>query len=201
MKKLVALLTAAAIAIPALALADDIQQNAPQQNGAGKVVAQSTVAESAVVKAVDQSKRTITLQLADGSVQTFAVDPSVQRLKEVKPGDLLNVTYTEAVSVKINKNPVQPGVNVETAVTRDEQSVTPAGSAGVQVTTTATIDRIYDDGNKVTLRMPDGSKADVQVRDPDNLAMIQRGEVKKGDQISITYIRAVAVSVEKAPKK
>ncbi len=49
--------------------------------------------------------------------------------------------------------------------------------------------------------MPDGSTADVKVRDKQNLAKLQKGEVKEGDQIEITYTQALAISVEKVAEE
>jgi hypothetical protein len=69
------------------------------------------------------------------------------------------------------------------------------------MTTTATIDKIFDDGKMVTLRMPNGTTADVKVRDKVNLEKLKKGEVKEGDQIEITYTQALAVSVEKMAHK
>lgn len=202
MKKLAATWAAAAlIALPALTLADNTQQYGQPQGREGKVVAETAITQTATVKAVDLENRTLTLELPDGSQQTLAVDPAVRKLDQVKAGDVITTRYREAVSVRLNKTKVPAGVKVETSVTPDETSAKPAATAGVRVTTTATITRISADGSKVTLRTPDGTTADVQVQDPDNLAMIKRGEVHEGDQVTITYDRAVALSVEKAPAK
>jgi hypothetical protein len=205
MKKVMAFLAAGVLALPCLALAVDAGRNvsgqARQQQEQGKVVASTTVAERALVKGVDPAKRILTLQFSDGSVQDLLVDPSVRRLGEVHAGDTVKINYNEAISVKLNKSPVPPGVTVQSTVQPNEQSPTPAGTAGTTVSTTATITNVTDNGRKVTLRFPDGSISNVQVQDPENQEMLQRGEVTTGDQITITYLRAVAVSVEKAPKK
>jgi hypothetical protein len=146
-------------------------------------------------------KRKLTLTMPDGKDRTFVIDKMVKKLGEVKVGDVVKATYYEAVSVKLNKTKVPEGMTVEGAVVRDEKSVKPAGAVGTQVTTTATIEKIHDNGKWVTLRMPDGETADVKVRDKQNLAKIQKGEVKEGDQIEITYTQALAIAVEKAAEK
>jgi hypothetical protein len=48
----------------------------------------------------------------------------------------------------------------------------------------------------VTLKGPEGKSVIVQVKDPKKLE-----NVKVGDQVSITYTQALAISVQKAPKK
>lgn len=197
MKKKIAILCAAAIlALPALAPANEAP-SPDSHNPEGKVIAGNAVVQRAEVKAIDLQKRQITLLMPDGTQQTFYVDPAVQRLGEVQAGDTIRMTYVEAVSVKLNKVRVPSGVRVEQTLVRDEQAPTPTGAQGVAVTSTATIEKILDNGGRVRLRMPDGTTNDVQVRSPENRAKLQRGEVKEGDQIEITYRSAKAVTVEK----
>ncbi len=202
MKQFVAMFCAAAVlALPVLAGAEEGQQAPAPQKKKGRVVAETMVTENAVVKAVDMNTRKLTLTMPDGMERTFVIDKRVKKLGQVKPGDVVTARYYEAVSVKLNKTKVPAGVTVEGAVGRDEKSVKPAGFAGRQVTTTATIDKIHDNGKWVTLRMPDGHAEDVKVRDKQNLAKIKKGEVKEGDQIEITYTQALAISVEKVAEK
>ncbi len=201
MKQFAMIICAASIlAMPVFAGAEGQDVPAPEKKK-GKVIAETMIAEHAIVKAVDMDKRTLTLTMPDGKERTFVIDKRVKKLGQVKPGDVVTARYHEAVSVKLNKTKVPSGVTVEGTVARDEKSVKPAGFARRQVTTTATIEKIFDDGKMVTLRMPDGSAADVQVRDKENLAKIKKGEVKEGDQIEITYTQALAISVEKVAEE
>ena len=189
---------AAVLAMPALAMAAD-EQPAPSPKK-GRVVAETMVVENATVKAIDMDKRTVTLAMPDGKERTFVIDKRVKKLNQVKVGDVVKATYYEAVSIKINKTKVPSKVTVEGAVARDEKSVKPAGVASRQLTTTAIIDKIFDNGKMVTLRMPEGDTVDVKVRDKVNLEKLKKGEVKEGDQIEITYTQALAISVEKVSK-
>jgi hypothetical protein len=188
---------AAVLAMPVIAMSAEAEP-APQK---GRVVSETTAAANAVVKAIDMENRTVTLLLADGRERTFVVDKAVKKLGQVKVGDTVKARYHEAVSIKINKTKVAPETKVEAMVERDEKSVKPSGVAGLRVTTTATIEKIFDDGKMVTLRMPNGNTVDVQVRDKENLAKIKKGEVKEGDQIEITFTQALAISVEKVAQK
>lgn len=202
MKKLATTFCAAAIlALPAVAMTTGSQPASASEKKDGKVIAETMVAEDATVKAIDMKKRTVTLRLSDGRDQTFVVDKAVKKLGQVEVGDTVKMRYREAISVKINKVKAAPGMDVQATVKPDEKSVKPSGTAGVRVTTTATIEKIYDDGKKATLRMPDGTTADVKVRDPQNVAKIKKGEIKEGDQIEITFNRALALSVEKTAQK
>jgi hypothetical protein len=192
--------TAAILAMPVVALSAEAE-TAPAPQKKGRVVSETMIAANATVKAIDMDKRTVTLLLADGRERMFVIDKAVRKLGEVKAGDTVKVRYKEAISVKLNKAKVAPEVKVETKVEPDAKSVKPAGVATRQVTTTATIEKIFDDGKMVTLRMASGNSVDVRVRDKENLAKIKKGEVKEGDQIEITYTQALAIAVEKVAQK
>jgi hypothetical protein len=75
----------------------------------GKARAGREVTASLKVEAVDVKANTVTLSAADGDKRTVEVkDPKVQeRLKTVKPGDVVVVTYTEALALRLEKAPAQ----------------------------------------------------------------------------------------------
>jgi len=54
------------------------------------------------IVAVDRRNRTVTLELPSTERMTFAVEDAAQ-LKRLKVGDLVQVTYREAVAVAVNK--------------------------------------------------------------------------------------------------
>ena len=64
----------------------------------------------------------------------------------------------------------------------------------------ATIERIAADFRSFSLRIPDGTLQDVDVRNPGHLKELKSGTVKEGDQIDITDSLSIAVSVEKAER-
>jgi len=55
------------------------------------------------VEAIDHSERTVVLMGPQGNLVELAVDERVQRLNEVKAGDIVVVRYTEAVGMKMIK--------------------------------------------------------------------------------------------------
>lgn len=55
------------------------------------------------VEKVDLEHRKATLLLEDGKTKTFKVDKSVQNLDQVKPGDHLEMTYTNERAIHIGK--------------------------------------------------------------------------------------------------
>ena len=65
-------------------------------------VALSTTTVTTTVLAIDREKQTITLELADGGTRTLPVqDPA--NLDKVKAGELLEITYSEALAISVEK--------------------------------------------------------------------------------------------------
>lgn len=62
-----------------------------------------TVEVRARVEAIDHGTRTVTLRGPEGNVKSITVDPSVQRLDQVKVGDEVVIRHTEAVAITVRK--------------------------------------------------------------------------------------------------
>src|SRR6185295_10661539 len=75
-----------------------IDQAAPGEKPKGKIVRE--VSRTAEVLAVDKSKGTITLRGSDDALTTIWVRHP-ERLAGIKVGDLLKITYREAIAVSV----------------------------------------------------------------------------------------------------
>jgi Cu/Ag efflux protein CusF len=73
---------------------------APRGQMPGGIVA-DTVQITANVEAIDYQNRTITLKGPQGNIKTFKVDPSIQRFDQIKQGDQVVVSYTEALLITV----------------------------------------------------------------------------------------------------
>jgi ribosome maturation factor RimP len=135
------------------------------------------------ISAIDKEKSTVTLKGPKGRTVTLEVkDP--QKFDVIKVGDPVVATYMEAVAFQIKK----PGT-----ATPGE---TPAGAVGQEVTVTATITAIDKKAHTVTIKGPNGNTETVKAKDPKNLDL-----VKVGDLVEISYMQALAVSLDKPAKK
>jgi hypothetical protein len=75
---------------------------APKGGTPGGVVV-NVVEVTARVEAIDHATRTVTLRGPEGGTRTVTVDPSVQRLEEVKAGDEVVIRHTEALALVLDK--------------------------------------------------------------------------------------------------
>jgi Cu/Ag efflux protein CusF len=75
---------------------------APKGGTPGGVMV-NVVEVTARVEGIDYDTRKVTLRGPDGNTRVVTVDPRVQRLNEVKPGDEIVVRHTEALSLRLDK--------------------------------------------------------------------------------------------------
>ena len=147
---------------------------------------------AAVVEAINLENRIVTLRslTRDASV-VMEVGDQVRNLDQVKVGDRVVVEFLEAMAVDLKKGGgMTPSAGVGGAAARAKLGEKPAAALGGAVEVVATIIGIDADEPSVTLKGPEGKVVEVLVQHPEKLA-----EVDVGDQVVITYKRAMAVAV------
>jgi len=157
-----------------------------------------TVTSTAVVQAIDQTTREVTLRDENGNVFSFVASDQVKNLSQVRVGDTVKVTYTESIAIEVKRvERGTPDVNVAATGGSAAPGEKPAANVARTITASATIVAIDRTANRVTLRGPSGNERVVQVRDPKNLENVQ-----VGDMVYATYTESLGVSVEEvAPAK
>ena len=156
-------------------------------------VGEETVTKTATVQRVDLKTRQVTLKDPDGKVFTIVAGEEVRNLAQVKKGDVLRVTYHQAIAYQVSKaGSAKPEVSTTSDVSRAPLGAKPAASVRNAVTVRTTIDRIDKTNSEVALRDPEGVVTVVKVRDPTRL-----DAVAVGDLVDITYTEALAIAVEK----
>jgi hypothetical protein len=189
------------VAVAALLLVPAAYGQAPVEMKAsgtpGKATAERTVHLTATIKAVDVPGRTITLQNKAGETETFKAGPEIQRLEDLAVGDTVVIDYVQGLALEF-----QPAGSATVAPTgvvtggRSDQAQPPgaAASAGVQATVTVTaIDSVK---RLVSFQGPGGNVYQVKAG-----PKIHLEKLKVGDHLLATYVEALAIKVEKAPKK
>jgi Cu/Ag efflux protein CusF len=157
----------------------------------------SLVQLTATVLDIDQANRLVTLEGPEGNTVTLKVSEKVQKLDKIKKGDKVNIQYQESLVwelVNVSKKAAKKKTVTTTTVT--EAGNKPVGMESKEINLIATITSIDKEAPSVTLKGPEGKIVTFKVRDPEKL-----NAVKIGDQVSLTYTEALAVSVEKAKKK
>ena len=161
----------------------------------GKAVLAGKTTVTATVVAIDYTKRTATLKGAGGKLVDVNVPPEAKKFDQVKVGDLVTVEYVQALTLELKKAGGVSAMTSQSASAAAPAGATAGGAVGQQVTILADVIAVDAKASTVTLRGPKGNTVDLNVRDPNQLKL-----VKKGDQVEVVYTEAVALTVEPAPK-
>ncbi len=163
----------------------------------GKATAQRTVHLTATIKAIDVPARTITLQNKAGETETFKAGPEIKRLEDLAVGDTVLIDYVQGLALEFQPAGTAP-VAPTGAVTagRADKSQPPGATAVAGVQATVTVTAIDSVKRLVTFQGPGGNVYQVKAG-----PKIHLEKLKVGDNLLATYVEAVAIKVEKAPKK
>jgi len=188
------------LAAAAMAQQEKKDEGAPQAKKAAAekkpaVAKERVTTVKAKVEAIDLPNRVVTLKGPKGNVFDLKVGEQAKNLDQVKVGDEVVAKYYESVALKVMPPGPAEGVKTSEAVVAAKPGERPAGMVAKEITATATVEKIDPKKTFVVLKGPQGKEVELKVRDPKNLE-----NVKKGDQVVITYTEALALSVEK-PKK
>ena len=155
----------------------------------------SQVEITAKVTKINHKTREVTLKANDGRQASFVADATVKNLDQVKKGDTVTATYTEALVYEVMKGG-KPGAEQTAAAAAAPAGSKPAGAMGQSTTVTVSVVAIDAKAPSITVKGPAGNKQAFKVASADKLQ-----GVKVGDTVVINYTEAIAIRVEKTPKK
>jgi Cu/Ag efflux protein CusF len=161
----------------------------------GEAVVSSTEVTATVLK-VDQKTREVTLRKQDGTEYSFVAGDAVKNLAQVNAGDVVVATYTEAIAYEVKKGGKAAGAETTVGAKAAALGEKPAGAIGQKTTVTVTITAIDPKVPSVTFKGPEGNTRTIKVKHPEKLQ-----GVSVGDSVELTYAEALAIRVDKAPKK
>ncbi len=155
---------------------------------------------SATIESIDAKQRLVELS-KDGERHTIQVPAEVRNFERLKVGDQVAVTYYQGLAAEFKKKGESKTVGVIDATTgsaRMPQGANRPGAAvGNRVTTTVLIEGVDRATHSVTFVGPSGLTRTVDVVDPNAQKFVST--LKKGDEVELTYVEAVAVTVEPKP--
>ncbi len=150
------------------------------------------MAATAMVLEVDQRHRTLTLKGEDGKPFTIHVGDEVRNLAQIKAGDTVKATYSQALAVDLEA--VQgTGINarlVTLSAGRAPKGAMPAGVLEETVQMVGTVLAVDKEKRTVLIQ---GAVHHVSLKIPADMDI---KDLKKGDQVRATYTQELAVMVE-----
>jgi len=150
---------------------------------------------SATVVSVDQATRMLGLQGDDGSTSNFAVGEEVKNFPQIRVGDKVVVSYYRGIAAELQPKgtPLSKKVDQLDMTTGAQAGSKPGAGVGSAVRATVVIETVNMVDNTVTFKRPDGSSRTLPVKSPEGQNFIAK--LKKGDQVEVLYIEAVAIEV------
>jgi Cu/Ag efflux protein CusF len=167
---------------------------APAQPVKGEAVV-GTVQVSATVTKIDQASRQVTLKAEDGQEYSFVAGEDVKNLAQVKQGDVITATYTEAIAYEVKQGGTAKPASETLAAGAAAPGAKPAGAVAGQVSVTVKIAAIDTKTPSVTFKAANGQTRTIKVKDPQKLQ-----GVNVGDTVELRYTEAIALKVERASK-
>lgn len=160
-------------------------------------VREELIQKTATVESINLPSRLVTLRGEEGGSFTVVVDQAARNLEQVEVGDKVVVSYYQGLAAEVKKpGEGVTGVETEVASARSPAGSKPAGGAGVTVRTTVTIESVDTSFNTVTFKRSDGLTRTIAVESPEGQKFIR--DLRKGDQVEITYTEAFALEVRPA---
>jgi len=198
MRKLSILAIAVAAAASPFAFAQSPQSGAVVTTSPGKATVAQTVKATATIESVDKATRTVKLKMPNGASRDIVAGEEVRNFDQLKAGDKVNVQYVEALTLELKKDGKAVVGRTESAGMQSAAKGETLGAVAMREVV-AVVDVVNVDMQKkiVSTKNKDGKIIELNVKDPEQLKLI-----KKGDQIQATYTEAVAISVDPvAPAK
>ena len=190
MKKMLSGICAAlalGVVLPAAHAADVTVAAGAEQ---GKVAAAERITVSATVTAVDAAKRIVKFKGEEGRDFEVVAGPDVKNFNQIKVGDVLKVSFTEALALELKKH--NSGIRerreiVVPATAQEGQA--PAAALGRKVVVVANVVNVDRQAQTVTLQGVEQTRT-LKVNDPQILS-----NIKVGDQVQATFVEAVALEM------
>ncbi|MFZ6049517.1 hypothetical protein ACFW0H_25755 [Pseudomonas sp. CR3202] len=159
--------------------------------GAPGGVTTETEQISAVVKYVDQAKRTFTLEDEQGNRQTFHAVPEMRNFPQLKVGDRVKAIVAQERVVYLRKPGEAQEDGAAGVVATTPEGAKPGMLVADTVEVTAVVKVIDKANHTATLEFADGSRRTVKVR-PD----VELKDAYLNQEVVIRLTSALAISVE-----
>ena len=150
---------------------------------------------SATVEAIDQATRMLSLKGDDGSVANVVVGPEVKNFPQIRVGDKVVVSYYRGIAAELQPKgtPLSKKVNQMDVTSTAKEGTKPGAGVSTATHATVVIQSVDTTNHTVTFKRPDGTWRTLPVESPQGRDFIAK--LKKGDQVEVLYIEAVAIEV------
>ena len=163
------------------------------EEGKAGLVAVSTSEITAIVRGIDTTFRTLTLEGTDGEEVNIRVGKDAVNFNKIQVKDKVKVTVAEELIIAVNKKGEKTSQSYGSIVmVAGENAKKPAGIAAEVTVVTADVVAIDQAKRTATLKFSDGKTKTISVRDDVDLS-----QHKVGEQVVFQMTEMVAINVVK----
>lgn len=183
MRKSTLLATLLMLALPLCARAQESAATKPSFTAMAKETRKFTITK------IDKASRVVTLKNSKGDTMSVQCGDEVKNFAQLKVGDVVKTTYTEALTVHV-EGAGEAEATSETHTSRAKPGEKPSGGIMERTTAKAKITAIDKVKGTATLQTASGESFTVAADDKANLDKVQ-----VGNTVVVTYTVAHAISV------
>ena len=145
------------------------------------------------VISIDKKARSVVVEGEQGRQVEINAPEDSPNFDQIQVGDPVVATYVEAIALAIAPvEGAEPGASAVAAVSTAPPGATPSAAIAEKIQLRAVVDSVDTKARTVTLDVPSGGQRTLKVGESVDLA-----KVKKGEQVSVTFTRALAISIDK----
>jgi translation initiation factor IF-1 len=181
-------LLGAAIGATLIAGCADMAEPPPQA-----AVAAVTAERVAVVETVNATERSVLARGPDGRLTTVRVGPQVRNFAQIKPGDRIVTTVTDAVAVSMARPETRGATGSAAVATRAAAGQRPAASINEAERVRVRIESIDLGRNSATFALPNGERRTAAVRG-DAMRRFLR-TLSPGDMVDVVFLESYSLRV------
>lgn len=168
-----------------------LQSNVIAQKGVAGGVVEDVFMVQAVVTAIDQPSRRVTLTGSDNTSYTFTAGPEIRNLAQVRVGDKVTSTFSRRVAILVQSpDQPQPAAYAATA-NRTALGDKPGALVAEEYSVRATVRSIDAANRTAVLGFSDGDQRTVPIRQDVDLS-----RYKAGDIVVVRVTAALTVLVQ-----
>lgn len=156
-------------------------------------IAIDTATATAMVKSIDYSTRTLTLESRGGVTHTYKAGNDVINFDRIRQGDTVRATVSEALGISVRKAGVPSNARNATTVSLAPKGAKPGIFVANTVEVNATVESIDAAKRTITLRKLAGEPRTLKLA-----LTVKLANLRKGDDVVVRYTQAVALFVEKS---
>ncbi|MCZ8148311.1 MAG: hypothetical protein O9325_10755 [Roseomonas sp.] len=166
---------------------------APGLAAAQPAVVTASAERSAIVDRVNAQERAVLLRGQAGTLATLILGPQVRNFAQIRPGDRVVTTMTDAIAVSLARPDGRGPVGSAEALVRAPEGARPGDGYTDAQRMRVRIEGIDLGRNSVAYVDPAGTRREVRVQTPEMRRFMRT--LRPGDEVDVIFIESISVRV------